>query len=139
MGEKKWCRVRRFRCTCCLKTFSQLPDFLIPYKHYVTREIENVLRALEGAEPCALMSSGAEESTLRRWRKEFHYKMQHWAGILEAKAQEWFQQCQNLMDIYVQPLQRLKQAVSLLPELPPRWPLLIQAIHWLSPSHPLCL
>lgn len=139
MGEKKWCRIRRFRCTCCRKTFSQLPDFLLPYKHYVTREIEQVLRAFDGMVPRMLMSSGAEESTLRRWRKEFHYKMQHWAGNLEAKAQEWFQRCQSLLDISVQPMQRLKQAVSLLPELPPRWPLLAQAIYWLSLSHPLCL
>ena len=139
MGEKKWCRVRRFSCMCCHKTFSRLPNFLLPYKHYVTQEIEQALLAPEGVASCALISSSAEESTLRRWRKEYHYKMQHWAGILEAKAQEWFQQYQSLLDLSVQPLQRLRQARSLLPELPHRWPLLTQAIHWLSPSHPLCL
>jgi len=30
--------------------------------------------------------TGAEESTLRRWAKEFKDKMQSWAGELESKA-----------------------------------------------------
>lgn len=139
MGEKKWCRVRRFRCTSCNKTFSRLPDFLLPYKHYVAREIEQVLQTFSGIKPSAQLSTGAEESTLRRWRKEFLHKMQHWAGSLEAKAQEWFQRGHSLLTVPSQPMRRLELAVSLLPKLPPRWPLFIQAIYWLQPSHPLCV
>jgi transposase len=139
LGEKKWCKVRRFLCTGCKKTFTRLPDFLIPFKHYVVREIEHFLRSLVKGPSFNQAETGAEESTLRRWQREFHGKMQSWAGELESKAQEYFKKQIHLLDIPSHPLLRLEQAVDHFPELPSRWRMLVKALHWLNRSHPLCI
>jgi hypothetical protein len=139
MGEKKWCKVRRFLCTGCRKSFTRLPDFLIPYKHYVVREIEQFIRNMENGFSFNQTETGAEESTLRRWQKEFQGKMQVWAGKLESLAYTYFDKGAHLLSIPLKPLLRLEQAVARLPELPSRWTLFVQALHWLSPSHPLCV
>lgn len=139
LGEKKWCKVRRFLCTGCKKSFTRLPDFLIPFKHYAVREIEQFLRSLAKGFSFNQTQAGAEESTLRRWHKEFQGKIQAWAGRLESLAYTYFGKCDHLLDIPLQPLPRLEQAVARLPELPSRWTLFVQALQWLNPSHPLCL
>lgn len=139
MGEKKWCRVRRFRCPHCRKTFTRLPHFLIPFKHYMAREIEHVLRSILEGCPLTLVSSGAEESTLRRWQKEFKRKLQSWAGSLESKASGLFGEYPDLLSIPFHPLKRLEQALSRLPALPPAWPVLVKALHLINPSYPLCI
>jgi len=81
-------RVWRFRCTACGKTFTRLPSFLLPFKHYVVKEIEGVMRHLCDGGKLSQAPSAAEESTLRRWWKEYSVKMQEWAGLLESRICE---------------------------------------------------
>ena len=44
-GEKSWVMIRRLVCTNkdCNHLHNELPDFLIPYKHYESQLIEDVL------------------------------------------------------------------------------------------------
>ena len=44
-GEKRWVIIRRFCCTNkdCNRLHNELPDFLIPYKHYEAQLIEDVI------------------------------------------------------------------------------------------------
>jgi hypothetical protein len=105
----------------------------------VGREIEQFLRSLTKGLSFNHTETGAEESTLRRWHREFQGKMQVWTGKLESLAYTYLGKRVHLLDIPLQPLPRLEQALARLPGLPSRWPLLVQALHWLSPSHPLCI
>ena len=40
---KRWLMVRRFRCSSCHALHTELPDCLIPYKHYQTEIISGVI------------------------------------------------------------------------------------------------
>ena len=67
---KVWYLVRRLRCPVCKKTHTLLLDNMLPHKHYAAPEIEQVLQNQEDS-TSPPHECGAEESTLRRWRREF--------------------------------------------------------------------
>jgi hypothetical protein len=94
-----------------------------------------VLREIAKGHPLTQVSSGAEESTLRRWRQEFQGKIQSWAGQLEAKAQELLGVQTSLLNMSSQPLKRLEQALLRLPDLPFHWVTLVKALQWVHPTH----
>jgi len=75
-GVKQEHKVRRFCCTECGKTFTRLPDFPLPFKHYVAQEIEDVLRHLFDGGKLYEAPCEADERTMRRWWNEFSSKMQ---------------------------------------------------------------
>jgi len=130
--------VRRFQCSSCGKTFTRLPYFLLPFKHYVAGEIEGVLRHLFGGGKLSEAPSGADEGTLRRWWEEFRHKLPQWAGALESHVFELSRQLPGLIR-HSHPLMRLEEALSRLPPLPSRWTVMTRTLYWLLSSHPLCL
>ena len=80
-----WYSVQRFLCTeyKCGKTFTLLLPNMLPHKHYAAPEIEQVLQKQE--DPAAPHHEcGAEESTLRRWKREFPEKLSALAAYLES-------------------------------------------------------
>jgi hypothetical protein len=70
-GADRWVCVWRFRCADRGKTFTRLPPFLLPFKRYVVKEIEGVMRHLCDGGQLSQAPSAAEESTLHRWWKEY--------------------------------------------------------------------
>ena len=74
-GAKHWVRIRRLRCKKCRKIHRQLPDTILPYKHYQAQVIEEVL---DDAKP---EPTGPESSTLYRWKKWFSSAK----GLLESR------------------------------------------------------
>jgi hypothetical protein len=134
---EKWFLVDRFLCTACKKTFTLLPDFILPFKHYAAAEIERVLGYLFGGGVLSESPSLAGESTLYRWRREFRGKMQQWAGLLEAQVFKLFNLTPILIEMSSLPLTRLQKALSQLPTLPSRWTVIVKTLWWLNPSHPL--
>jgi hypothetical protein len=136
---KKWFQVDRFLCTACGKTFTLLPDFLLPFKHYTAAEIEGVLRHLLGGGIFSEAPSFCEESTLRRWRREFSGKLQQWAGSLESKLLQLYHQVSDYLRLLSNPLERLQMVLLQLPPLPTWWTALVKSLWWLNPTHPLCL
>lgn len=63
-GEKIWFRIRRLRCKECGKLHRELPDILLPYKHYRCEIIEETL---DGKEE----TPGPDARTHHRWRDWF--------------------------------------------------------------------
>jgi len=81
-GQKHWIRIRRLKCKGCRKIRRQLPDAILPYKHYLAQVIEGVLDSRE-PEP-----TGPETSTLVRWRVWFTWaKMVMEAVLLSIQMQ----------------------------------------------------
>ena len=64
-GGKIWYRARRLRCGACGALHVVLPDFMITYKHYSKQAITTAQTAKNGYCP-------ADDSTIRRWKKEVH-------------------------------------------------------------------
>ena len=62
-GAVRWFRLRRLKCTNCERLHLELPDFMIPKKHYDARVIEDVLSGQSDSCP-------ADDSTIRRWRSK---------------------------------------------------------------------
>jgi hypothetical protein len=110
---------------------------LLPFKRYTVQEIEGVLQHLADGGKLSKAPSSAEESTLRRWRREFSYKMQQWAGSLESRVFDLSGQSPSFLQVFAHPLKRLEKALSRLPSLPSRWAVMTKTIWWLNPSHPL--
>jgi hypothetical protein len=115
-----------------------LPAFLLLFKHYIAREIEGVLRHLFNGGSLIKSPSAADESTLRRWWKEFSCKMLEWAGRLEASILQLTRQIPIFLH-NSHPLQRLEEILSKLPPLPAWWAVMIKTLWWLENTHPLCL
>ena len=137
-GVKQGHRVRRFCCTECGTSFTRLPDFLLPSKHYVASEIEGVLRYLLNGGKLSKSSSVADERTQQRWWNEFSSKMQQWAGVLESRAYELLNRVPNPLH-HSHLLKRLEETLSQLPALPSWWTVMTKTLWWLKTSHPLCL
>jgi hypothetical protein len=135
-GVKQWCQVERFICSHCKKTFTRLPPYLLPFKHYIASEIEGVLRHLLGGGTYDRSPSLAEVSTIKRWWKEFSHKLLQWAALLEALIYTFSQQSAHLTN-HFDLLKRLEEALAKLPALPTRWPVMVKTFWWLSTSHPL--
>ena len=65
-GRKRRFLIRRLKCSSCGRLHRELPDCLVPYKHYAAEEISGVLDGVVTPEdddsadyPC--------EMTMRRW------------------------------------------------------------------------
>ena len=58
---KEYVIIRVLYCAQCNTSHRELPDFLVPHKHYAAEVIEAVI----DEEPMAC--NGADESTVRRW------------------------------------------------------------------------
>jgi len=106
--EKVWYQVQRYHCTNyeCGVYFTLLLPNMLPHKHYAAPEIEQVLKKQE--DPAAPNHEcGAEESTLRRWMREFPQKLSGLAAFLESLA--------NISQTrLIAPLQRIYDALGLL-------------------------
>lgn len=54
--------LRRLRCAGCGKLHTEIPDFMLPYKHFTRETVAQGMK--EGPNCCP-----ADNSTIRRWRK----------------------------------------------------------------------
>ena len=76
VGEKIILVIRRLRCLQCHRIHHELPDLLVPYKHYGRDSIEAVLSG------DATLTVAADESTICRWRNWFFRWANHFLGCL---------------------------------------------------------
>ena len=105
---------------------------MLPRKHYAAVEIEQVLKKQEDPE-ASPPYCGAEESTLRRWKREF-------PAALTALASRLYSLSNTAVSLVsdMQPLQRLYDALESLIHPPPDSSYLAWAF-FVSQSHPICL
>jgi len=101
---------------------------MLPHKHYAASAIEQVLQEQEN--PAAVPHEcGAEESTIRRWRREFSERLSALAASLELLANV-------TKSSLVPPLQRVYDALGLIVRPPPGHSRLSWAF-FVSQSHPV--
>lgn len=90
-GERYDLRIRRMRCERCQTIHHELPDFLIPYKHYDAPSIETVVHQKEHVMPVV----GAETSTIARWNRWFSFWLTYAVNSLRAMTFRYFHQAPN--------------------------------------------
>lgn len=73
--------IRRLRCDACRRIHHELPDFIVPYKHYSAEVIEDILR---GAEKTAGSCSPCENSTVRRTVHWFSLLLSYFEAALRS-------------------------------------------------------
>lgn len=67
-GVCTYIRIRRLKCLECGKLHNELPDILVPYKHYAAEVIENVVDEIVTSDDLITEDCPCEE-TMRRWRR----------------------------------------------------------------------
>ena len=115
-----------------------LLPFMLPHKHYSGPEIEEVLSVFEAGASVNSVETGAEESTLQRWKQQFRSLIPLLSGQLEELAHQFFDKKTSLSIIPDRPLWRLKRALGLLEAPDPGWTILGRSF-FLALAHPLCL
>jgi len=87
-GEVHFIHIRRLQCVQCKRIHNELPDFLVPYKHYETSVIEGVLDdVITGDDPDSEDENGAQrpsESTMKRWKQWLQRNQNQMEGFLRS-------------------------------------------------------
>lgn len=91
----EWIVIQRVICSGCGKTHAVIPDFIKPYKHYSTGDIEFVLRDVEDGVSPEHVDTAASDSTIKRWIWEFRLKGLQAAGALRALLNRLFDKAIN--------------------------------------------
>ena len=84
-GIKEFLVIRRFRCDRCQSYHNELPDCLVPYKHYETEVISGVLDGIVSPDDL-----DAEDypslPTMLRWLQWFNENLERIQGYLRTIA-----------------------------------------------------
>lgn len=67
-GVKEKTKILRYRCDCCAVTLRELPDWLLPFKHYDKNIIMGVVEGLITPETLGFEDYPCE-ITMKRWSK----------------------------------------------------------------------
>jgi len=119
---------------------------MLPHKHYNAFDVEEPLAGEADGKGKAKGTSGAEESTIRRWKRHFSWVLPELAAKLESLGALFSHSVPSLPSLPSLPalvehygaLQRVYRAVSHLENAPEGVSRLSRAFH-LSLAHPLCL
>lgn len=95
-GIRQWVVIRRFRCCQCGRLHNELPDCMVPYKHYHAEVISGVLDGVVSPEdlesedyPCA--------ETMRLWIQWLAINLERIEGYLRSIAYEISDYCQEVL------------------------------------------
>ena len=121
---------------------------MLPHKHYNAFDVEETLAEETMAGEAdgkgkAKGTSGAEESTIRRWKRHFSWVLPELAAKLESLGALFSHSVPSLPSLpslveHYGALQRVYRAVSYFENVPEGVSRLSRAFH-LSLAHPLCL
>lgn len=67
-GDKRWVKVKRFKCIECNKLYRELPDYIFPYKHYDGEIIKGVVEGYITPDILGF-EDYPSEITMKRWRE----------------------------------------------------------------------
>lgn len=75
--------IRRLRCEHCRSLHNELPDCLVPYKHYESEVVSGVIDGI--IEPKDDMNEDYPcEETIKRWKQWFQNNWNNLEGLLQS-------------------------------------------------------
>jgi hypothetical protein len=98
----------------CEATHVIIPDFLCPHKRYVGAEIEAAIEQASCKEGTTNIT-GAEESTIRRWKKQFARRLPEILNMLVRWLMNEYEKMLSLLDSS-QGLKRVRKMLQLFPK-----------------------
>lgn len=75
-GICTYIRIRRMKCHACGKLHHELPDILVPYKHYAAEVIENVVDEIVTS-ASRIAEDYPGEETMKRWKRWIQRNIHH--------------------------------------------------------------
>ena len=100
--------IRRMLCDRCSKLHEELPDILVPYKHYKAEVIENVVD--EVCTPDDLETEDYPcEKTMDRWKRWIAGNTNQIDGILKSVGHRCFEMSESLLRSKCSLLQELRR------------------------------
>jgi hypothetical protein len=108
--------VAQGHCEACKIYPSLIPDFIMPYKHYEAAVIEAAISKVEEEGGLRLNESPADDSTIRRWVKEFKERGALAAGRLLSILYAVYER--HISALEIQNLSLMKQLARLMREMP---------------------
>ena len=78
-GDRKRLKIRRLHCTECHSLHRELPNIIMPFKHYSCSVIEAAIDSSVGV-------FCAEDNSIRRWQQWFNRSQVHFWGVLNSAA-----------------------------------------------------
>ena len=88
-GDRDYLRIQRFRCSTCKSYHNELPDILLPYKHYEAEVVSGVLDGIVKPE-----DQDSEDypsvSTMLYWLRWFQLNLANMEGFLRNAGYRFF-------------------------------------------------
>jgi len=97
--DAQWITLGRVICTRCHITHAVIPDFIHPYKHYSTCDIELAMRDHEAGIPVEDIDTSASISTVRRWVLEFKEQGNQRVGALKSLLLRLYEKTINEVEL----------------------------------------
>lgn len=85
-GKTHHVMVRRYYCSRCHHLHTQLPDVLLPYKHYCSETVQDVLDEIVD-EQSPEDADGPSPMTMKEWRKWFQINVLRMEGLAKNALQ----------------------------------------------------
>lgn len=82
-GTKQFIQIERLKCNHCERLHNALPDFLVPYKHYVAQIISGVLDEVISADDLDTEDYPCEQ-TMKRWHRWFNGNQNNIEGNIRS-------------------------------------------------------
>jgi hypothetical protein len=82
-GTKQFIQIERLKCNHCERLHNALPDFLVPYKHYVAQIISGVLDEVISADDLDTEDYPCEQ-TMKRWHRWFNGNQNNIEGNMRS-------------------------------------------------------
>ncbi len=100
-GSCVFLMIRRLRCADCRRISHELPDMVIPYKHYESDTIES---ELSESGPAQEKCCPAENSTMNRWKHWFFLRHTFFEEALSTIREQHV--CASVLILPLYPLYR---------------------------------
>jgi hypothetical protein len=112
-------RIVRIKCISedCGKTHAIIPDFLCPKKRYKAEDIEETIEIYEVKGNVKEVETTAEESTVRRWIKQYLSKIEKIIAAIEKILLKEHVEQVSLIDFEVKGMSRLKIIIDKFQEI----------------------
>ncbi len=107
-GEKSWLLIRRLQCNTCRALHRELPDCLLPYKHYETEVISGVVDGI--VTPDDLDSENYPSvQTMLLWLSWFTMNLKNIEGLLRRAARTILTDDQSIVSAHGSLLDTIRQ------------------------------
>lgn len=115
---KKELSIARYYCQRCKRTHAILPDFILPYKHYPAKVIEEAVEEVVEKQVTPEYVDGEQDiSATKRWVKTFKLLYSEISGTLESIAFRLYGKTSSIIGEIRSCFNRLKTVLKLLPDI----------------------